>query len=148
MNTRFVLDTPIARFLEEQELPELQREIREIRRIRQALDTHERLVNLAIQMKLPETGRQPSGTKPVLREAILLIMRENDPDKIWTRDTMLSQLRERQWDPGGRTPENQVGNRLGEMSKHGEVEQVGRGQYRARFSSSATDNDPALALGA
>jgi hypothetical protein len=153
VNTQPSINTPLAKFLESQSLPELQAEIREIRGMKAALDAHERLVNLAIQWKLSQNGeRQAPGVKPVLRQAILLTMGDNDPDKIWTRENLLLELKRRDWGPGGRNPENQVGNRLLEMAKTGEVEQVGRGQYRLlkwEFASQeAPDNNRALALGA
>jgi len=89
----------------------------------------------------PETTPSTNGTKPVLREAIMGIMRDGKRTgkDVWKAPEMIRLLGERGWLPNGDNAEHIVRSRLSTLTKADELERVGYGQY-ALPKADAPDN--------
>jgi hypothetical protein len=70
-----------------------------------------------------------NGSKPTLRQAILTIMREHS-NKTWRVDSVISELRRREWLPVGPNGEHRTRSVLAQMHRKGQVKRMDRGRYR------------------
>ena len=79
----------------------------------------------------PEATPSVNGSKPVLREAILRIMRDGKATgkDVWKVPEVISLLGERGWLPNGANAEHIVRSRLSTLTKAEELQRVGYGQY-------------------
>jgi hypothetical protein len=80
----------------------------------------------------PPVGRGVNGSvptsKPVLKEAIFRVMRE-DETQIWKVPEVMKALEERGWMPNGANAGHIVRSRLSTLTKAKELERVGYGRY-------------------
>lgn len=74
-------------------------------------------------------GTQPIGTKPTLRVAILTVMRER-PGKTWPVESVIAELRQRDWLPTGTHAEHRTRSTLAQMHRKGQAKRMDRGRYR------------------
>jgi len=81
---------------------------------------------------LPGLDPEPSpvnGAKPTLREAILTIMAER-PNKTWPVESVIAELRQREWLPTGTHAEHRTRSTLAQMHRKGQAKRMDRGRYR------------------
>jgi hypothetical protein len=88
----------------------------------------------AVEPSLPGLGNEAgaaraNGAKPTLREAILTVMRE-EPRKTWKVESVISELRQREWLPGGEHGEHRTRSVLAQMHRKGQAKRIDRGRYR------------------
>lgn len=69
-----------------------------------------------------------NGSKPVLREAILRIMRDGEK-KTWKPPALMRELADRGWMPNGTHAEHIVRSRLAALVKTGDLRRVSYGTY-------------------
>lgn len=76
-------------------------------------------------------GRNGSerASKPSLRNAILAIMREQ-PTKSRKVESVIAELRRRDWLPGGENGEHHTRSMMAQMHRKGQLRRVDRGRYR------------------
>lgn len=82
----------------------------------------------------PELASEPdtpsaNGDKPTLRKAILTVMREH-PNRTWKVESVISELRRRDWLPGGANGEHRTRSVLAQMHRKGQAKRIDRGRYR------------------
>jgi hypothetical protein len=76
-------------------------------------------------------------SKPALTKAILTVV-ATQPEASWPADQILSELNERGWAPGGRTPRNSLDATLSTLTKRGQLERVDRATYRLTADATAS----------
>jgi len=87
-----------------------------------------------VESPLPGIDPEPTqtstnGTKPTLRNAILIVMREQ-PNKTRKVETVISELRQRDWLPGGVNGEHHARSMMAQMHRKGQIKRIDRGRYR------------------
>jgi hypothetical protein len=85
-----------------------------------------------VERPLPGPDNEPArtnGAKPTLREAILTVMRER-PTKTWPVESVIAELRQREWLPTGDNAEHRTRSTLAQMHRKGQVKRMDRGRYR------------------
>ncbi len=80
----------------------------------------------------------PLGPPP-LKQAILLVLDE-DPDRVWDRELLLTELNRRGWGPGGSNPRNTLTSRLRDLEKEHKLHRQGRHGF------TSLQNEGALAV--
>lgn len=86
-----------------------------------------------VERPLPGLGNEEAaranGAKPTLREAILTVMRER-PNKTWPVESVIAELRQRDWLPTGTHAEHRTRSTLAQMHRKGQAKRMDRGRYR------------------
>ena len=77
----------------------------------------------------PDERHLPNGTRPTLRQSIIIAMRERPMDD-WRNDEIIAALGAREWLPGGKNSYHSVRGKLAEMAREGHLVHVDRGTYR------------------
>jgi hypothetical protein len=116
-------------------LADLQADVREVRRAQAHLQTHLDLLEMAIRVKVAQTGEDiereldelGQDERPSLREGIIRIMAER-PARAWKPKEIYAELEKRDWQPRGMNGKSQLHARLSKMNKVGQVRGRG-GQY-------------------
>lgn len=88
-------------------------------------DVEPPLPGITEERETPSTN----GAKPTLRQAILKVM-SDDARKTWKVETVIAELRERGWMPGGEHAEHRTRSVLAQMNRKGEIKRMDRGRYR------------------
>jgi hypothetical protein len=114
-----LLDTPLA---------DLQADVREVKRAQAQLQTHLDLLEMAIRVKLAQTGESIApdldelapDERPSLREAIIRVMADR-PSRAWKPREIYAELEKRNWQPRGVNGKNQLHARLSKMNASNQV---------------------------
>lgn len=68
------------------------------------------------------------GPTPSLKNAVLIVLDE-EPNRVWHRDELFAEIMSRGWGPGGTNPRNTFTSRLRDLEKEQRVRRVSRDHF-------------------